>query len=73
LGAVEQHTEVVMLGLRTREGLPVAAVAEGADLRSLSADGLVDPVALAGGRVVLTRRGRLLADTVIRALLPEPT
>lgn len=73
LGAGEQHTEAVMLGLRTREGLPLAAVHAGADLRSLSADALVDPDALAEGRVVLTRRGRLLADTVIRALLPEPT
>ena len=32
------------------------------------ADGLADGPALAAGRVVLTLRGRLLADAVIRAL-----
>jgi oxygen-independent coproporphyrinogen-3 oxidase len=33
-----------------------------------AADGLADPAALAAGRVILTSRGRLLADAVIRAL-----
>lgn len=69
----QRRTERVMLGLRTRAGLPTGAVADPATLRSLSADGLIDPGALAGGHVVLTPRGRLLADTVVRALLPEPT
>ncbi len=32
------------------------------------ADGLAEPSALAAGRVVLTLRGRLLADAVIRDL-----
>jgi oxygen-independent coproporphyrinogen-3 oxidase len=32
------------------------------------ADGLAEPAALHGGRVVLTRRGRLLADRVIADL-----
>jgi hypothetical protein len=31
-------------------------------------DGLAEPVAHAGGRVVLTASGRLLADAVIRGL-----
>jgi oxygen-independent coproporphyrinogen-3 oxidase len=36
----------------------------------LVADGLVDGVAaVSRGRVVLTRRGRLLADTVVHRLL----
>ena len=35
-----------------------------------AADGLVRPDALADGRVVLTTRGRLLADAVIRDLTP---
>jgi hypothetical protein len=34
-----------------------------------AADGLLDPAALDGGRAVLTRRGRLLADGVVHALL----
>jgi oxygen-independent coproporphyrinogen-3 oxidase len=32
------------------------------------AEGLASPAAYADGRIVLTRRGRLLADTVTRAL-----
>jgi hypothetical protein len=32
------------------------------------ADGLADPAALDAGQVVLTGRGRLLADAVIRGL-----
>jgi oxygen-independent coproporphyrinogen-3 oxidase len=36
----------------------------------LIADGLLDgPSALSGARLVLTRRGRLLADTVVHRLL----
>lgn len=69
----ERQIERVMLEVRTAAGLPLQAVSERADIRSLSADGLIDPGALARGRVVLSQRGRLLADTVIRALLPEPT
>ena len=39
-------------------------------MAGLIADGLVDATAaLATRRVVLTRRGRLLADTVVRRLL----
>ena len=33
-----------------------------------AADGLLDPAALAAGRAVLTLRGRLLADAVVRDL-----
>jgi hypothetical protein len=35
----------------------------------LTADGLLEPGGLAAGRLVLTRRGRLLADLVVRALV----
>lgn len=89
LGPAQVALERVMLGVRLREGLPVAdvdgAARELADagpdgarvgggvaerLEGLVADALVDPDALARGRVVLTRRGRLLADLVVRTLLP---
>jgi oxygen-independent coproporphyrinogen-3 oxidase len=33
------------------------------------ADGLLEPAAYAAGRVLLTLRGRLLADAVVRDLL----
>ncbi len=66
--------ERVMLGVRIAEGLLVDDLPAGARpaVAGLVADGLVDPRAALGGdgprRVVLTRRGRLLADAVVRAL-----
>ncbi|GAA1737445.1 radical SAM family heme chaperone HemW [Microbacterium paludicola] len=62
--------ERVLLESRIREGLAVESL--GADARrnvaGLVADGLVDGAAAIRGRVVLTLRGRLLADAVVRAL-----
>ncbi|HYN97747.1 MAG TPA: coproporphyrinogen III oxidase, partial [Pilimelia sp.] len=54
------------------DGLPLATLPEpgrAAAARAL-ADGLLDPAAHATGRAVLTLRGRLLADAVVRDLLP---
>ncbi|GAA3960832.1 radical SAM family heme chaperone HemW [Actinoplanes auranticolor] len=68
----DRHVEDVMLRVRLREGLPLTALdASGLTgaVRAL-ADGLLDPAAYEAGRVVLTLRGRLLADAVIRDLLP---
>jgi putative oxygen-independent coproporphyrinogen III oxidase len=67
----DRHVEDVMLRVRLAEGLPLTTL----DAVGLSgaanalADGLLDPAAYAAGRVVLTLRGRLLADAVIRDLL----
>lgn len=68
--------ERVMLGVRLSEGLPVDVLSPAARTRvaGLVADGLVDPRAALGAaevpgrRVRLTRRGRLLADAVVRTL-----
>ncbi|WP_169164983.1 radical SAM family heme chaperone HemW [Cellulomonas taurus] len=67
--------ERVMLGVRLREGLPLSLLSATARTRvaALVADGLVDGMAALGRgvdvpRVVLTRRGRLLADAVVRDL-----
>ncbi len=62
--------ENVLLRTRIREGLPVSELlGEGRHaVAALIADGLVDGPAAVRGRVVLTRRGRLLADAVVRAL-----
>lgn len=71
LGAEEILTEEVMLRLRLAEGLPLARLsgpALGAVERAV-ADGLLEREALATGRAVLTLRGRLLADAVVRDLL----
>lgn len=66
--------ERVMLGVRIAEGLPLDDLPPAARpaVAGLVADGLVDARAALGAdgprRVVLTRRGRLLADAVVRAL-----
>jgi oxygen-independent coproporphyrinogen-3 oxidase len=65
-----RRVERVLLESRLAAGLPVD-VLDGpgrAALRGLVTDGLAESSDAA--RVVLTRRGRLLADTVVRALLP---
>jgi putative oxygen-independent coproporphyrinogen III oxidase len=66
----DQRLERVLLLTRLAEGCPVAELgpAGRAAADVAVADGLADPQALAAGRVVLTQRGRLLADAVIRDL-----
>lgn len=62
--------ESILLRTRIREGLPVAEVlGEGRRaVAGLIADELIDGPSALRGRIVLTRRGRLLADAVVRAL-----
>ena len=67
LGAVELQEEQVLLQVRLAEGLPVTRLPDPSRVGPLVGDGLAE---VHGDRVVLTLRGRLLADTVIRALLP---
>jgi oxygen-independent coproporphyrinogen-3 oxidase len=71
LGPGEVATEEIMLRLRLAEGLPVTTLAGEAPAvaRRAVGDGLLDPDAFGRGRLVLTLRGRLLADAVIRDLL----
>lgn len=65
-----RRLENVLLRSRIVEGLPVAEVlGEGRHaVAGLIADGLIEGAAALRGRIVLTRRGRLLADAVVRAL-----
>jgi putative oxygen-independent coproporphyrinogen III oxidase len=70
LTGAEQELERIMLATRLvsgcpLDGLPPAGLAAAG---RAAADGLADPAAYAAGRVVLTLRGRLLADAVIRDL-----
>jgi oxygen-independent coproporphyrinogen-3 oxidase len=67
LGAAARRMEAVMLGVRLAEGLELRD-SERASAGDLAGRGLLDPGALAGGRAVLTLRGRLLADRVVREL-----
>ncbi|MDR7384602.1 radical SAM family heme chaperone HemW [Promicromonospora iranensis] len=71
----EAHLERVMLGVRLREGLDlgVLSAAGRTAVAGLVARELLDGRAAVGAggaapRAVLTRRGRLLADTVVREL-----
>ncbi|MGH3675896.1 MAG: radical SAM family heme chaperone HemW [Mycobacterium sp.] len=68
LDADAMHTEDVMLRLRLRRGLPVDDLgqAERARAGTAIAEGLL---VLDADRLVLTDRGRLLADAVVRTLL----
>jgi oxygen-independent coproporphyrinogen-3 oxidase len=70
LDDADRALETIMLGLRLREGLPMAALsATGRDrARDAVARGLLETGAHESGRAVLTDRGRLLADAVIRDL-----
>ena len=60
-----------MLGIRVRSGVPRCLVSgKDAHIDALVEDGLLDPEAVTGdaAALVLTRRGRLLADRVVRTL-----
>jgi oxygen-independent coproporphyrinogen-3 oxidase len=71
LTARQRRVEEVMLRLRLDSGLDLAGLdSPGLDaVHAAAADGLLEAGALAGGRAVLTLRGRLLADAVVRAVL----
>ncbi|WP_020574578.1 radical SAM family heme chaperone HemW [Actinopolymorpha alba] len=66
-----RRVEQIMLELRLVDGLdtgaldPAGVAAAGVAAR----DGLLQPAALAAGHAVLTTRGRLLADALVRRLL----
>lgn len=68
LTAEDRHVERVMLVLRLRSGMPLSDLSPGelAAAEQTVADGLLERV---GDRLVLTDRGRLLADGVIRDIL----
>jgi oxygen-independent coproporphyrinogen-3 oxidase len=71
LTAADRYVEDVMLRVRLAEGLPLGALEEAGRAVAARAldNGLLDPAAYGRGRVVLTLRGRLLADAVVRDLL----
>ncbi|MDQ3593094.1 MAG: radical SAM family heme chaperone HemW [Actinomycetota bacterium] len=71
LDAGTRRVERVLLETRLASGLdPQVLDGEGRDqVPALVAGGLVEPPAGAEGRLVLTRRGRLLADEVVRRLV----
>jgi coproporphyrinogen III oxidase-like Fe-S oxidoreductase len=70
LAESEQQLERVMLLIRLADGCPVEVLSPAgrANAAAVVAEGLACGDAYAAGRIVLTSRGRLLADTVTRTL-----
>ncbi len=66
----EQRMEEIMLRARLAEGLPLSLLSGAARdaAERMVDDSLIDRAAFTAGRLVLTLRGRLLADAVIRDL-----
>ena len=70
LTPTQREVERVMLNLRTRKGLPISTVAQAAAERGLS-DGYFEPTSFQSGQLVLTLKGRLMADAVVRSLIED--
>lgn len=73
LDAGTREVERIMLEARLGTGLAVDALDKVGRhaMAGLIAESLVDPVAAFKGRLVLTLKGRLLADAVVRRILPD--
>ena len=73
LDAETRRVEAVLLRTRVREGFPIGQLASSGRtaVAGLIADELVDARAALAGHIQLTLRGRLLADAVVRRLLPD--
>lgn len=73
LDAETRRVERVLLETRLREGLDRELLTPSGRhaVAGLLADELIEPAAAFAGRIVLTLRGRLLADAVVHRLLPD--
>lgn len=64
-----QMVESIMLGLRIVDGIPEDRLAHRqSEINELVAEGILDPAVRSRGQLVLTSRGRLLADYAVRKL-----
>ena len=73
LDAETREVERVLLRSRIRTGIPISSLTEHGrhQVAGLIADELVNARAAIGGNLELTLRGRLLADAVVRRILPD--
>jgi putative oxygen-independent coproporphyrinogen III oxidase len=71
LDDVARRMEDVLLRVRLRDGLRLDTLSDRGGKAAITAlaDGLIDPDGHAAGRLVLTLRGRLLADAVAREIV----
>lgn len=71
LDPAARREERILLELRLDSGLDLALLTDAGRAQAVreAADGLLDPAALAAGRAVVTRRGRLLADGIALRLI----
>jgi putative oxygen-independent coproporphyrinogen III oxidase len=71
LDSSARQMEDVLLRIRLRDGLRLDTLSDRGRKAAITArdDGLTDPEAHAAGRLVLTLRGRLLADAVAREIV----
>ena len=67
LDDVQRREEQILLGVRLAQGLSIDHPA----VTEFVGHGLAEPGPALHGQVVLTRHGRLLADTVVRRLLDQ--
>jgi putative oxygen-independent coproporphyrinogen III oxidase len=70
LTPTQREVERIMLNIRTRNGLPVSTLARVAVEQALF-DGYFEPTSYQSGQAVLTLKGRLMADAVIRSLIGD--
>ena len=68
LGTDTRELERVLLAVRTAEGVHLGPLDDRSGVAGLVEDGLVEPDPAREGHIVLTLRGRLLADLVTRTL-----
>ncbi|WP_432244607.1 radical SAM family heme chaperone HemW [Arthrobacter sp. G.S.26] len=73
LDAETRNVERVMLAARLSSGLRIDSLGDAGrrQVAGLIADSLVEPTAAFRGTLVLTLKGRLLADAVVRRILPD--
>jgi oxygen-independent coproporphyrinogen-3 oxidase len=73
LNAPTRELERIMLQTRLSEGILVESLEPDGrrEVAQLIAQELVDPALAFRGQLVLTLKGRLLADAVVRRLLPD--
>ncbi len=69
LSAEDRRVEAVMLGVRTDLGVEIPPDVSLQSVSRLTEEGLIQEEAVGQGRIILTLRGRLLADYVTRVLL----